>query len=1538
MNSRLTKVALYGGLLLLVVAGVIVVSARGAAAAGAGQPVVELQQNASNDITYPNLFTNVRISGTNTVTKQEYKFQRQREGKYFTYAIGNLPASTSYSVELSFVEHDYSAAAKRVFNVYLQGSRVISNLDVYGAAGGKNRAYQRTFAAKTSAGGVLSIRMRSDQAGCKDYATVSTIRLYRGGTSAVEVSAWTSRLNMTTPTRFTGSGSQDVYEAILGRLGARASIDLLPQKLAARFSSLGDGTGDVSDMVLALTDGATIRALPLTDRYPVWENITQSQTMTSQTFRCSSSHLPFVVTVKFRAPFYPGEEKVSSAPFFYIDVSVQNTGATAASPTFVLARPHKTNFASSALSPLDTPTAKGLVSSATYNYYDETQNPFKARSATEAIAVPAGEAGDVSFRGPAQSDFSNFSRDSLWGYVSPPGYPATYSDYKQPVYSFYPRGYSGVRWSLNNLAPGAPPVTKHFIMAGYVPDRVLTVSNTAYTDSTFRFRYCSQFASVQDVVDYAVNSRSAGDAIETKSDFFDSTVSSDSYLTLPSSYRGSVRNLIAYGFQSFLSNTWWMHSDVGRDWFSVWEGSSCRYQSTVDVEYNQAWFYFYFWPDLLKQVMTEWTLYPNTCQLGTYISHDMGLGDVATGQSYPANMAVEENTNFILLLYKYWKTTGDMTFVGKQFPLVRHLVDFMANCDTNNNGLPDLYTQNTVDQGSLAVQNSKDNVYLGGKCMAAYQAAGEMAASMSSPDARYASKCRGQVELINQTLEYDMWLSDHFAVCSDQDATAADSEAYSIYPSNGFLYLLGGTRAAGITSGNVARLRTDIVKSTEETLKTYGCTHTSFDQYNEWVSQNLWRDQVACQLGTALHNDNPLALSTRYWSLEKYFAKNMNGTFWDVLVYPGGKGASGASATSIPYETSVGAGAGKRGTSADESNAQAGAAGSTYKQSLGYYPRGAAALGLLDAVAGLTLDESSNALYYQQTTYPLRVPVFAKADWANPVPSARVPTMYFGSKGSAPAITNRSLLPVKVATRGMKDITGMSAGSHPISPNGDGVGDSATVTYTLPVSSKVTASIWSGSRLVKTYAEASYPAGTRSFTWDGKDSGGAVVGDGTYTAKIDARSNNSAYEVRPASVPVYVNDSVPDLSRTWYLAEGFTGRNATGGEFEEYILIQNPNSQGAAVGVTYMMPGGATVERAYTVGPDSRFTIAVDDILPDAEVSAFVHADVAVAVERAMYFSGRKAGHDSIGVSQPSKTWYLAEGYTADTFDEYVLIQNPGDSQATVKATFMTPGAGNVEKEYVVGAHSRFTIHVDDIIPAQSVSTQIDSSVPVVVERAQYLNNMTAGTCSIGACSPSSTWYLAEGYTDQGFEEWVLIQNPQSTYNNVTVTFMEKSGANMVRQFQLPPKCRFTIQVDGYLPASEVSVKVRSQNPVLVERAMYWNNRSDGHDSIGTPTPDSTWFLPEGYTDQGFETWVLIQNPGDAVRKVDVTFMQPNGSNITKTYQVAPRSRFTVSMDEVLPAGEASTRVSADGPVIVERAVYFNNRSGGTDSIGIRGY
>ncbi|MBU4402244.1 MAG: DUF4965 domain-containing protein [Actinobacteria bacterium] len=1536
--------------LVAVVAVTLLVMSQVALAAGDAQVIVELQQNSPSGVTYPDSFAEQKIAGTNTGTKEEYKFQRQREGGHFSYVLANLDPSTAYKVELSFVEHEFSSSGKRAFNVYLQNIKVLNRLDIYSRVG-KDCAYQRTFTTLSDTDGRLDIVLRSDESGGKNYATVSTIRVYRGSsTNVVEIDASRSRQNpffvyensVSPPVRRTDSGSQNTRETVLGRMGSRTVLNLLPQRLAWRFSSLGDGTGDLSDLVLAVNDGLETRCLPFTDRYPVWESISQSQTMTSQSYECASPQTDFEMDVTFRSPFYPGDEKVSGAPFFYVDVTVKNAGGTPASGDVILAWPSRRDFSFSVPTEFSTTTEEGLEYTTRYPYFDETFGNCNCETAREAIAVPAGEAAGVDFRGSAEAEFTDFSGDRLWGYTSPGGYPDTYNDYKSPTFTYYPRGYFGAVWSVAGLAPGES-VTRHFVVAGYVADNVLKVKNSEYEDDTFKFKYTKQFADVQEVVNYAVTSRWTGDMIEDKSLFFDSTISSDSNLTLSSAYRDDVRGLIAYSFKSFLMNTWWAESDSGREWFSVWEGSCCRFHSTVDVEYNDAWFYFSYWPELLEKTMDEWVLYLKSSRQGTYLSHDMGWNYDCSGQAYPHDMGVEENTDFILLLYKYWKSTGNTAYMRGKFPLVRKLIDFIINCDDNNNGLPDQYTWNTLDQSTPALQFSKDQTYLGVKCLSAHQAAREMALNQSVPDLTYEKKCHGQVELINQTLAYDLWLSDHFAVCLDGNVEAADREAYSIYPSNGLLYLLGGGRSTGVTSGNMERFRTDIVNSTDKTMKKYGCTHSTYNAYNQWVSQNLWRDQVACYLGVQLRSENPLALTGRYWDLQKYFARNMNGSFWDVLIYPGGSGGSGGSGTleesgscrqPAPLD---GSGAG----SPADGGARPGtvrAESSSYGQSLGYYPRGAVSLGLLEAVAGIALDRGANALYYQPTTYPLRVPILSCADWGNADPAARIPTMYFTGASSPPAVTNGGLLPSTVAPREMRDVSNVEVGGHAISPNQDGVNDSVTVSYTLPLPSNVARSVWGGKDRARSLGAESQGAGVHSFAWDGRADDGSVVADGIYTARIDALASDDKYAIRPASAPVYVNSSIPDLSADWYLAEGFTGHNETGGEFEEYVLIQNPDPAEAAIDVTFMLSGGETVERSYRLAPNSRFTITVDDILPDAEVSTHVHSDRNIAVERAMYFNERKAGHASIGVSAPSEIWYLAEGYTAEHFDEFVLIQNPGDAEAEITATFMVQEADNVTEEYSVGPHSRFTIHVVDIIPGHSVSTMIESDQPVVVERAQYLNYMTAGHCSIGATSPSRTWYLAEGYTDQGFEEWVLIQNPQDSYNNITVTLMESTGENMVRNYLLPPECRFTMLIDELLPASEVSIKVCSENPVLVERAMYWNDRSDGHDCIGTPTPDSEWYLAEGYTDGGFETWILVQNPGYEQRNVTFTFMEPSGVNMTKEYQVAPRSRFTVGVDEILPASEFSTRVSADGPIIVERAIYFNDRSGGTDSLGIRGY
>jgi len=1488
-----------------------------ASAAGKGQPRVELQQSDPTSHTTWSEFGDQAIAGSDGADKQAYKFQRVREGKDFTYVISNLDANQYYAVELSFVEHKFAGAGQRIFNTYIQGSQVLSALDVFAQAGGADAALQYAFGTWADTNGRLKVRFTSSDGGCIDKAMVSTVRLYNSSGTAVEISGSASRNRSSVPLRYQNSSSQNLYETLVARLGARLSMDLVPQRLSARFSTLGTGTGDLSDLVLGLYDGTTMRCLPFTDRYPVFEQMSQWQSMTGTTYSCGSPSSNLQEWVTFRAPFYPKNEKVSSAPFIYVDVTVRNNGAAPANGKFVFAMPSKKEFAAAAPTTFSTADDTGLRYTTSYSYDDESQSTFDARSATEGLALPSGEGTDVTFKGATSPEFSDFAADRLWSYTSPAGYPATYSAPGSPIFSYYPRGYLGAIWDISALAPGAAQ-TKHFVLAGYTTDPILNVRNNTYSDGTFRFRYTTLFSSLQQVIDYAVTNRWAGDNMQDKSDFFDSTVGNDSYLSTDASYKGAVRGLVGYSFQSYLANTWWAHSDAGRDWFSVWEGTDCRYHSTVDVEYNDAWFYYQLWPDLLKKVMDEWLLYQKTVPEGIYLSHDMGYGDQAVGQNYPNDMPVEENCNYILMLYKYWKSTGDSSYMNSRYAYARNYANFLMQCDKNGNGMPDVYVSNTVDQGSPGIQYAKDQIYLGVKCASAYKAARDMA--QAAGDWSFSGACQSKLEQINETLEQDSWLSDHYAVALNGGMNEDDRQAYSIYPGNGLNYVLSGSRDSGLTSTNVARLQADLVNSTAHTLKDFGCTHSSYDSYNEWVSQNMWRDQVACRLGVNLQGASPMAMAPRYWSLEQYFAQYMDGGFWDVVNYPGGGGVPRNASTFSGSASRTGAG-----------NSYGG-----YSQSLGYYPRGATSLGMFDAAAGIVLDAPGNALYYNaSTSAPLRIPILSRADWANSDPTKRVPTMYFANGSSAPTITNRSLLPGTIGLNAPQDIS-IQGGKHAISP-GDATNGTVTVSYNVPSPSNVFVSIWKGDQSVRTLVGGSGQSGANSVTWDGRDDSGNVVVDGIYRARVDATPNDASVSIRPASTDVWVNKTIPGLSDTWYLAEGYTGSNATGGNFETYILVQNPSDGPANVEMTFMKPGGATVKRTYTVPAASRFTVTVNKEVPNSEVSTLVKADRKIAVERSMYFNGRKAGHDSIGVNAPSNTWYLAEGYTAQDFDEYVLVQNPNDESANITATYMTSGQGNVVKLYNVAAHARFTIHVNDFLPGQEVSTKMESNRPIVVERAQYLNHMKAGTDSIGATSTSVNWFLAEGYTDQGFEEYVLLQNPGGESNIVKVTYMMSDGTNRVIDYTLAPSSRYTIGLNDLLPGKMISTKIKAQYPVIVERSMYWNKRADGHDSIATPTPDCTWDSAEGYTAQGFETWELIQNPNDSTANVTVTFMEPSGKNTVKTYQVPPRSRFTIGVGDIIPNAEVSARFDSDVPIIVERAGYFNSRSGGTDSITVRG-
>jgi fibronectin type 3 domain-containing protein len=102
-----------------------------------------------------------------------------QHGRYgnSTYTIAGLTPGASYTVRLDFVEYIYNAAGARVFNVAINGTQVLSNFDIWSAAGGEDIALAKSFAAAASASGTITISFTS----VVNNAMINGIEIYTAG-------------------------------------------------------------------------------------------------------------------------------------------------------------------------------------------------------------------------------------------------------------------------------------------------------------------------------------------------------------------------------------------------------------------------------------------------------------------------------------------------------------------------------------------------------------------------------------------------------------------------------------------------------------------------------------------------------------------------------------------------------------------------------------------------------------------------------------------------------------------------------------------------------------------------------------------------------------------------------------------------------------------------------------------------------------------------------------------------------------------------------------------------------------------------------------------------------------------------------------------------------------------------------------------------------------------------------------------------------------------------------------------------------------
>jgi hypothetical protein len=139
----------------------------------------------SGGVAYP---TSIAVSTTgvvNAAPAEVYSFARGNNsvrGNIFSYAIPNLKSGVSYAVRLHFAELWYGVnltggAGSRIFNVMANGSPLLTNFDVYAAAGGPKRAVVKQALVTANSQGQIVLSFTAASGSPDPNAIVSGIEI-----------------------------------------------------------------------------------------------------------------------------------------------------------------------------------------------------------------------------------------------------------------------------------------------------------------------------------------------------------------------------------------------------------------------------------------------------------------------------------------------------------------------------------------------------------------------------------------------------------------------------------------------------------------------------------------------------------------------------------------------------------------------------------------------------------------------------------------------------------------------------------------------------------------------------------------------------------------------------------------------------------------------------------------------------------------------------------------------------------------------------------------------------------------------------------------------------------------------------------------------------------------------------------------------------------------------------------------------------------------------------------------------------------------
>ncbi len=393
-----------------------------------------------------------------------------------------------------------------------------------------------------------------------------------------------------------------------------------------------------------------------------------------------------------------------------------------------------------------------------------------------------------------------------------------------------------------------------------------------------------------------------------------------------------------------------------------------------------------------------------------------------------------------------------------------------------------------------------------------------------------------------------------------------------------------------------------------------------------------------------------------------------------------------------------------------------------------------------------------------------------------------------------------------------------------------------------------------------------------------------------------------------------------------FCAEGFLGSPLS--STSSFIVLLNATDETSSVSLTAVGPAGDTSSSMSSVPGRSLAILNTWPQLPSPWGGAVqVKCDQPLVCMVETYWTGadecRTTDAGSCAFPYLSKEWYFAEGSTQGGMQTFITVQNTrGGETAQVELTYLTPDGPRPGPAFALNPRQRETVNVADGVPdAARVAAVVEADVPVAAVRTMVWNDGKSVQNDAGISSPSSTWYMAEGSTADGFDTYLVVQNPNARPAEVSVRYVADGISQRTPTFLVLPQSVTDVPVGASLPDQMAfSAVVQSDPPVVVEQSTLWDG-GQGFDTVsGVPSPSSAWYFPEGTTANGFDSWIAIQNPGSTEAAVDVLFTTDQGMMQGPSAMVPPSGTYSISFSDGIGWGTSGAAiVTSSIPVLAQQ-------------------